>query len=779
MKKQFLSALAATWLSVMPAYAFDAFVVQEIRLEGLERINQGTVFNYLPVEVGDKIEPDQTSQIIHALFKTGFFDDIQLAKDGDTLVVKLTERPSIGSIEVEGNVDVPTDNLLDSLKDQGLAEGMTFDRSMLEMMRNELERLYFSHGKYAVRIDTQVTELPRNRVGIKIVIEEGYFARIKEINIIGNQRYSSEDLLEQFEQTKPSYLSWVTKSDQYDKQKLAKDLENLRTFYLDRGYLNFKITSTQVSITPNKQHIFITVNIEEGEQYKLSEYDIVGNTIIPVERLHELVQLEQNEVFSRSKISDIVKLMTQVLGNEGYAFARINPVPELDEVNKTVKLTFFVEPGGKVMVRRIDFKGNIKTQDDVLRKAMLQMESAPISTSKVEGSKETLNRMGFFKEVDVETVPVPGVPDQVDLIYTVEEGSSGQLGGGLGWSDVDKLVLNFNMSNRNLFGTGKSADLTFNSSQAYTTLSLAYNNPFYTLDGMSRGFNAYYSKTDIGRTTAVSSYTTDAIGANVHYGIPISRYARMTWGAGYQNTTLKVGENAAIPQQIQDFINPSMTPGFDYANNNEDYDEFNVAFGISYNSFDRFVFPENGLSAGVSFTATIPGSDLQYYRTSVYGQYYKSLGAGFVGLLSANVGYGNGYGKTKRLPFYKNFYAGGIRSVRGFEESSLGPIDSLGNPYGGNFVATSTVGLVLPEFIAPGTRAFRTVAFVDAGQAYHVNDRSDFVEPLNPRGFRYSAGLSLTWMSPMAPLVFTVATPLNRKAGDKRNPFSFTFGTVF
>lgn len=779
MKKQLLSAIAATWLTIVPAYAFEPFVVQDIRLVGLERISEGTVLNYLPVGVGDRVEPEETTQIIKALFKTGFFEDIQLEKDGNTLVVKLKERPAIGKIEITGNEDIETDKLLESLKEQGMAEGYTFDRSVLEMLRNELERMYYSHGKYAVKVETEVKELPRNRVAIHIKIEEGYFARIKEINIIGNDKFATKRLLKEFELSKPNYLSWVTKNDQYDKQKLGKDLENLRTFYLDRGYLNFKILNTQVSITPDKQNIFITINIEEGEQYSLRSYEMVGKTIIPRSELEELIQFKVGEIFSRSKVSDSVKQMTERLGHEGYAFAKINPVPELDEENKQVDLTFYIEPGNKVNVRRIIFKGNVKTKDDVMRKTLLQLEAAPISTAKVEASKDRLNRTGFFKEVEVETIPVPGVPDQVDVVYTVEEASSGQLGGGIGYSDLDGVVFNANVSNRNVLGTGNSADINFNHSKVYTTYSLAFNNPFYTIDGISRGFNLFYSKTDLSKTTSISTYTTDAYGLNVNYGIPLSTYNRATLGFGYQATTLKVAQNEFLPAQIINFINPTQDPNFDYVNNAQKYHEVTIAIGLSHNSLDRYIFPESGLSHGISATASFPGSDLQYYRISYFAQYYKPIYKGFIGYLSGNVGYGNGYGKTKTLPFYKNFYAGGSRSVRGFEESSLGPLDSTGNPFGGNFVFTGTAAMILPEFIAPGTRSFRTAVFFDMGQAYNVNNRSSFEPPRNPRGLRYAVGGSVTWMSPMAPLVFSLSKPLNESETDRVQNFSFTFGTIF
>ncbi|MBS0289092.1 MAG: outer membrane protein assembly factor BamA [Proteobacteria bacterium] len=753
------------------AYAIESFVVKDIRVEGLQRITEGTVLNYLPVRPGETLEESQTPQVLKALFETGFFQDIQLEREGNVLVVKLIERPTIGKVSVSGNKDITKDNLLETLKSAGLAEGYVFDRSVLEQVSNELERLYFSHGKYGVKVETTVEVQKLNRVNISITIDEGQAARIKAINIVGNRRFTSNELLTVFTLAPTNPLSsWVTRSDQYDKQKLAADLESLRTFYLDRGYLNFRIFSTQVSITPDKQDIFITINLEEGEQYTLGGFQLSGNTILPEPELLPLVQLKVGETFSRAKIAAIVKNLSDRLGQEGYAFAKINPVPEIQEGDLKVNLIFYFEPGQRIYVRRILFEGNTKTKDEVIRREMIQMESAPVNTKKIEDSKVRLNRTGFFSDVKVDLRPVAGSTDEVDVVYTVEEASAGQLGGGVGYSDVDGLLFNANISNRNFLGTGKSIDFNFNRSKAYTTYSMAYNNPYYTLDGISRGFNLYYSETDLGKATSITSYTTDAYGANVSYGMPISPVDRLTFGYGLQSTTLKQG--SVIPLEIIEFIEQNGTKS----------NEVTLAVGWIHNTFDRYVFPENGLMQSAGATSSVPGSNLQYYRLTYNVQWYKSLVYGFIFTSGGTVGFGNGYGKTELLPFYKNFFAGGSRTVRGFEESSLGPRDSLNNPSGGNFLVTGTAGLVLPNFIAPETRAVRVSWFVDAGQVYAIGGEASLVDPQisrNPTGLRYSTGVSLTWMSPIAPLVFSLAAPLNEHEGDKIQKFAFTFGTVF
>lgn len=758
------------------AFAVETFVVRDIRIEGLQRITEGTVYNYLPIQVGESIQDAKSSEILKSLFETGFFQDIDLQRDGDVLVIQVVERPTIGKITLSGNKDITDENLLKTLKTSGLAEGYVFDRSTLEQVRNDLERLYFSHGKYAVKVEALVEQKERNRVNVSINIEEGNAAHIQSINIVGNQCFTSKDLQKSFTLAATNMLSWVTQTDQYDKQKLSADLESLRTFYLDRGYLNFKILSTQVSITPDKQDIFITINIEEGEQFVLTGYALGGDIAISPDELLNLIDLEEGEIFSRAKVANIVKLMTDRLGESGYAFAKVNPVPDIQDDQKTVRLTFYVEPGHKIYVRRIYFEGNTKTKDEVIRRELIQMEGALVSTRSLEESKLRLNRTGYFTDVKIDMKPVPGTMDQVDVVYSVEEASAGQLGGGVGYSDVDGLLFNANISNRNFLGTGNSVDFNFNNSQAYTTYSMAYNNPYYTPDGVSRGFNLFYSETDLGNVTSLANYTTDVFGANVSYGVPISPHDRLTYGYGYQFTNLEV-DLLTASEQIRNFedVNGSKSK------------EVTVAVGWIHSTLNRMIFPDKGVQVSAGGMASVPGSHLQYFRLSANEQSYYPLGHGFIFTTSGTLGFGAGYGETEFLPFYKNFYCGGVRSIRGFKESTLGPIDSLGNPYGGNLLTTGSIGVVIPNFFSPETKAIRLAWFLDGGQVYDIQgDGTDSVED-DPTGLstqelsglRFSTGLSLTWMSPIAPLVFSIAQPLNAKTNDKTQFFSFTFGTTF
>lgn len=765
------------------ALSFESFVIKNIRLEGLQRFSKETVYSYLPVQVGDTISESRTSDIIRALFKTGFFQDVHLAKEGDILVLQFKERPAIGSFKLSGNKDLPTEMLTKSFKQMGLVEGQTFNRAALEMVRNDLEKVYASRGKYAVKVETKVTPLPRNRVKVEIIIDEGFVARIKQINICGNKAFSKSKLLGQLTLSTPTFWSWYTHDDEFDQEKLAKDLMNLKSFYMDRGYINFKVVSTPIAISPDKHCIFMTINISEGEIYTVKSAKVEGDTAFLGCELNSYLNIiKSGEVFSRSKIIAIAKAMTDLLGNAGYAFAQVDPIPDINETTKELSFVFHVTPGKKVYVRRLDFEGNVKTEDTVLRKQAIQLEGVAISTPKVEATKARYDRTGFFNEVNINTVPVPGIPDQVDVIYSVTEAPTGSLSGGVGYSSEDRLLFNAKASNRNLFGTGKNLDLDFNYSRSALSCNLGYNNPFYTLDGVSRGFGVFYNQTSLGESAPISHYNTDVYGANVSHGIPLTEHQRLTFVAGIQNTKLTFPKDSALPREIKQFLEDNksncstMTLDSNKACN---FKELNLALGWTYNDLDRYVFPHKGMAHSLGFNITTPFSDLQYYKVGYNMQYYRPLAYDFIGLLLANVGYGYGYGSTSDLPFFKNYYLGGAKTLRGFEDSSLGPKDSLGKPFGGNLVMNGTVALVLPEFIAPQAHSVRTALFLDWGQVYHTPSLPEEGLSSNANGFRFALGASITWISPIGPLVLNLAYPLNVKKGDQTKLFSVAFGTVF
>ncbi len=783
-----LGLTASSW-----ALAFDAFKIQDIRVEGLQRISEGTVFNYLPVHVGDEMTNKQTQEIIEELYETGFFSDIQVFKDANTLIVKLIERPAIGKFELKGSKDLKDENIKQITKSHGMVEGNTYDVAALDRLKSEMQRFYFAHGKYGATIESEVTEQSRNRVSIKITVKEGSVARIRSINIMGNTAFTDSDIRRQMTLSTRSPVSWFTKDDQYDKQKFMQDMEKIRNYYVDRGYANFHIVSTQVSISPNRKDIYLTLSLNEGSCYKISGHEFTGQPLFEHKELSKSSIFKPGDIYSRAKITETINRLQGKYGEEGYAFSKINPILEYDEEKKFVHVKFFIEPGQRVYANRIMFKGNTKTKDSVIRRELIQHEGGWVSTKKVEDSKKILDRTGYFSEVQVETNPVAGKPDHVDINYTVEEAAAGSMNGGVGYSDIDKFIFNAEFSNRNVLGTGNSSDVSLNLSKAYKTFNVSYNEPFYTLDGMSRGYNLYYSKTKLSETTDISNYSSDALGGNVTYGIPLSLHNRLSFGFGYQNIEINssgfnfndayqgVGLSGdKIPLEIRHFLADG-----------HNFNEFSLSMSLMHNSLDRYIFPENGLRHGLSLQATVPGSGLQYYRLSYTAQHYKYISNGFIFMMMGSSGYGNGYGKTKDLPFYKNFYVGGAKSVRGYRESSLGPKDSLGKPFGGNAMVNATAALIIPSFFVPEAKSVRTAFFVDGGQAYYANHHKQHEIALpsgetlsyasrNPKGIRYSAGVSLTWMSPLSPIVFSFAVPLNNdKKVDKTRGFSFNFGTVF
>jgi outer membrane protein insertion porin family len=740
--------------------AADPVVVKDIRLEGLQRISAGTVFNYLPIKVGDAVDDARTAEAIRALFKTGFFRDVRIDLEGATLVVFLVERPSIAKVEFTGNKEVETDKLLDQLKQIGFAEGRVFNRSTFESVEQELRRLYFNKGKYAVKIQSTVTPLERNRVGVRFDISEGKAARIKQINLVGNTAYSIDDLLAGFKSGKSGWFTWLTGADQYSRQQLAADLETLRSYYLDRGYVNFNIDSTQVSITPDKRDIYVTINVTEGERYTVKEIKLAGNLIVPEEELFKLVTVRRGEVFSRKRVTETTTKLNGRLGTEGYAFANVNAVPEIDEKGKQVALTFFVDPGKRVYVRRVTFKGNTKTRDDVLRREMRQLEGGWISTSAVERSRVRLERLGYFENVNVETPAVPGTTDQVDVNFTVTEKPSGNLLAGVGFSQSQGIVVNTSVTQENFLGTGNRVSATFNNSSINRTFSFSWLNPYWTLDGVSRGFDAYYQETDAADAN-LADYQLAELGGGISFGIPITELETVRVSGTVESIRFKVGPNAS--REINAFT----------AANGTSYIDFLLRSGWSQDSRNSRIFPDRGSLTSLSAELAVPGSDLQYYKLTGKHQHWFNIFESYAFSLEGEVGYGDGYGDTTDLPLLRNFFAGGIRSVRGFEANTLGPRDSRNLPLGGNLKVVGTAELVIPLPFTKDVRSVRMSGFVDAGTVYGPRDDIDLGE------MRFSVGASVIWLSPVGALTFSLAAPFNTRSGDQTQPFQFTFGTSF
>lgn len=762
MLKKIYQCLISLFL-LFTTYAFaDEFVVKDIQVVGLARIDVGTVYNDLPIKVGDVFNTLETADVIRTLYRTGFFSDINLARDGGVLIVTVVERPAIGYIKVTGNNDIDTEELLKALKDVGIAEGQTFDPSILERVEQEMEQQYFSYGKYGILINTEVKPLERNRVGIDITIVEGQAAKIRQINIVGNHAFEEDKLLDQIESTTPGWFTWLSGSDQYSKERLQGDLEVLSSFYFNQGYLDFKIESTQIAITPDKKDIYITINIYEGQQYFINDIEIVGETIVSETELRKFILVKEGELYSRRLVTESANAMATRIGNEGYAFAKVNPVPEIEKNTDQVKLVFFVDPGRRVYVRRINIIGNNVTRDEVVRQQVWQMESAWASSGLLERSRSNLLRTGYFEEVQIDTVPVPGTADQIDIDIEVKERMSGRLTGGLGYSQVDNLIFNAGIEQNNFLGSGKSVGLDYQQSTGYTRYRLSYNDPFHTIDGVSRGVDAYYQKIDE-EDLNITNYTRDIIGGNWLYGIPLTPNQRLNAGIGYDNTLIKTADED-VSEQVEDFIEQ-------YGDN---FNSYKLLSGWSYNTLDRAVFPQEGFLQSFNLELAVPGSTLDYFKLRSNTQYYLPIFGDLIASYRLDLGYGDGYSNESTLPFYLNYFAGGIGSVRGYEINTLGPQDSLGNPIGGNILVTSSFELIFPTPFFSDNQSVRTSLFFDAGNVFTTEPNLE-----NDGGLRLSVGPALQWLSPLGPLVFSLGLPLNEKDHDQPQIFQFTIGAMY
>jgi outer membrane protein insertion porin family len=744
-------------------FALEPFTVKDIRVEGLQRISPGTVFNYLPVKVGDRIDARSVDEAIRALYKTGFFRDVRLRREGEVLVVSVVERPSIASIRLSGTREIPEEDLKKALRELGLAEGRVFNRSLLDRVEQELRNQYFARGFYAVVIRPTVTPLERNRVDIHIEVIEGRTAHIREINIVGNQAFPTDTLLNLFTLGPRPWWAIFSSRDKYAKAALAGDLERLRNYYQDRGYLDFNIDSTQVSITPDKERIYITVNVTEGRRYTVTGVKLAGRFVVPEAELAKLIDIQPGEVFSRKRITEAAKRISDRLANEGYAFANVNAIPEVNKDKAEVAFTFFIDPGKRVYVRRIHFAGNAVTRDEVLRREMRQLEGAWYSAEKLQRSRVRLQRLGFFDEVNIETPPVPGSPDQVDVNVSVKERPTGNLLFGIGYSDTDGLVLNASLTQRNLFGTGKELAVSIDNTQSVKSASLNYVNPYWTRDGVSRGFNVYANQLDAAKADT-AAYNTESVGAGVFFGIPIAEERKLSLGFDAERLSILTSDSSA--QIARDFV--------------ARYGARNLilksTLGWSYDTLDNFLFPSSGTLHRVNLELALPGTDIEYWRVSYTAAQYWALTENTTFKVRGEFGYGDGYGNTEALPFFKNFYAGGSTTVRGYRSRSLGPRDpATGDPVGGDRRLLLNAELLFP---VPGTsleasRSMRLSLFVDGGMVYGPGERLELSQ------LRYAAGLAFNWLSPVGPLGFSYAQPLNKKPGDEIERFQFTLGVPF
>jgi outer membrane protein insertion porin family len=762
MKKSLLSILIAGMFA-NPALAFEPFAVKDIRVEGIQRTEAGTVFGYLPVKVGDTLNDEKAAQSIKALFATGFFKDVRIEIEKDVMVVVVQERAAIATLNFVGLKEFDKDVILKALKETGIAEGRIFDRALLEKAEQELKRQYLTRGKYAVNITTTVTPLERNRVGINFNIEEGVAARIKQINIVGAKAFSEKELRGLFELTTPTWISWYTKNDQYSRQKLSADLEKLKSFYMNQGYLEFAVESTQVSISSDKEDVYITINVNEGERFQVTSVKLAGDFSIPEDELKSLVTIKAGDVFSRDKLNESTKAITDRLGKEGYAFANVNAAPEIDKEKHQVAFTVFVDPGKRVYVRRINVTGNTKTRDEVVRREIRQMEGGWFDGDKLATSKLRIDKLGFFTETTVETPAVPGTSDQLDINVNVAEKPTGNLMLGVGTSSTDKIILSGSIAQNNFMGSGNNVAIQVNSAKSYRTYVFSYTNPYFTEDGVSQGFDIYHRTTNT-RNTALAYYSTAATGGAIRFGFPIGEKESLGFGIGIDSTTITAYSTS--PPLYQNYVG---YPG------NDSVTKLSIPLTLNWTSDgkDSYFFPTRGLYQKVGLELAAPGGDLTYYRASYQAQYYIPVSKQFTLMLNGDIGYANGYA-GKDLPFFKNFYAGGVGSVRGYKTSSLGPVeDSTGTIYriGGNRRAVGNAELL---WGIPGMeKTFRMGWFVDAGQVWGSGDK------LSLSDLRYSTGLSIAWISPMGPLKFSLGKPLNKQTNDEAETFQFQLGSTF
>ncbi|MFK8050261.1 MAG: outer membrane protein assembly factor BamA [Halioglobus sp.] len=684
----------------------QSFVISDIRVEGLQRISAGSVFASMPLAVGDTVDEEQTRAAARSLFATGNFDDIRIGRDGSVLVIIVAERPSISDITIEGNKAIETEALLDGLKGSGLAVGKVFQRSTLEGMQLELQRQYVQQGRYDASIETEVLPEPRNRVSISIDVDEGTVAAIKHINVVGNEVFSDEELTDLFELKTTGWLSFFKNDDKYSREKLTGDLEGITSYYQDRGYLQFRIDSTQVSVSPDKEQVFITANVTEGEKFSVSSVDMSGDLVLPESDLRRFLLVSEGQTFSQQLVTSSEEYLTRRLGNEGYNFAKVTGIPEVDEENNTVSMKFFVDPGKRTYVRRIGFSGNLKTADDVLRREMRQMESAPASASAIEQSRVRLERLGFFSKATVETPEVPGHDDLIDVEFEVEEQSSGSIGASFGYAQDAGLILGVNLQQDNFLGTGKRVGISLNSSRYQDLYNFSYTNPYFTEDGVSRGFNIFYRSTDLSEVN-VASYTTDTLGGAINFGYPIKETERLGFSFGISNTEITAGRFAVqeivtsprLLQGVNNYFESTLQEDGTYSaveellplsglppeylvatqdtgfldDNGDEFLNWTITGSWTQSTLNRGRMATRGASQSVSLEVSMPGSDLEFYKLNYRGEVFYPITRNWIAHFRTELGYGGGYGDTTELPFYEHFFAGGFGSVRGFESNTLGP----------------------------------------------------------------------------------------------------------
>lgn len=751
--------------SVLLHAATGEFVVRDIKITGLQRVSTGTVLNYLPVQVGETIGPEDTTRIIRALYDTGFFQSVVLEREGNKLIVQVVERSTIGSVTVKGNKMIPSDKMKDILKELGLVKGRVFQRSALERLEKEMKQVYNARGKYNARIESKITQLDENRVAIRVEISEGRVSRIKEVKIIGNHDFTEAELKSQLALSGSSVFSYFTKKDQYSKAGMDASVEALRSFYLDRGYLKFTLISSQVLLSPDKKDVYIHIHIEEGPQYHFSGFAFSGQTILKKDELDELVDFKSGDVFSRKKVTSSISAISDALGDKGYGFPAINADPRIDERNKTVFITFMVDPGRHVYVRRINFHGNTKTGDYVLRNMMHQDEGGLLSLHNIKESERQLKLLNYIKDIDIKTTPVPYANNLVDLDVNMQESPSAEANMSAGYGTTGPQF-NASINQYNFMGTGRTVGFSFNATYWGLDYAFNYYNPFYTNTGVGRGVSMYFQTVDP-RKLDVSQYSSDRFGADVNYNMLLSEKSSTQFGYGFQGMDIKSTGNLT---QIQAFVN-----AYGY-----DFNQIRLSAGWNRNTYDQMPYPSKGTNQQASGLWALPATtrSFNYFKINYQGRGYRPLPKGFIFSILGNLGYGNTFDR-RGLPFYENYFAGGISmpgQVRGYESYSLGPQDSNGTAIGANLLVNGNVSLIFPYPLS--RESIRTSIFADMGNVFVVGTPQPLTG-INVGPMRFSAGLAVEWRSPFGPLMFSVAQPLNKQPWDQVQPFQFTVASGF
>ncbi|CAM8364494.1 outer membrane protein assembly factor BamA [Candidatus Methylopumilus planktonicus] len=763
------------------AFAMEPFIIKDIKIEGLQRTEPGTIFNYLPVQVGDTMTEDKASEAIKSLYRTGFFKDVRVESDQNILLITVQERPTIADLQFSGNKAFQSDKLKESMKGIGLAEGQIYDKSKLEFAEQEIKKQYLAQGKYTATVKTSASPLERNRVAIRFDIEEGIVSRIKEINVVGNQLYSKSDITSQFQLQTTNWLSWWYKDDQYSKQKLTADLETLKSFYMNRGYLEFSVDSTQVSITPDKDDVYITINISEGPKYKVSDVKLAGDLQqVPESELQSLIKIKKDDIFNREKITESTKGMNARLGNDGFAFSNVNAIPDINKEQHTASFTFFVDPGRKVYVRRIDIEGNQRTRDEVIRREFRQVESGWYAADKIERSKERLKRTQFFSDTNIETPAVPGTTDQVDLKVKVTERNTGSVMFGAGLSSQEGLIGSFNITQANFMGTGDRVSAQVNTGRINKTYSLSITQPFFTPEGVALSYDIYRRDMNASKIT-FATYDTSSMGAGFRFSVPFTEKNAFSYGLSFDNTAVENLQSNISPVRYINYCNA--VKGISNATGCS-MNSIIASVGWVEDSRDDILFPKKGGLRRANAEVSSPGLDIQMYKLTFQENAYKPITNDLTLMVNGQIGYANSYG-GKEFPFFKNFYIGGVNSLRGYRTSSVGPVCRAGDAscggtsqtnnmfLGGTKQLLGNIELFMPLPFVKNNNQFRLSAFIDAGNVYEES------ESIRLSSLRYSAGLGVMWISPFGPLKLVVAQPFNDKPTDRTEVFQFQMGQQF